>query len=102
MSALVETVALLAQNGYVDSSQDGETPWILLLLGPAGAGGVYWMLFRFYRNTDKTHAFERETRVEAQPISGNDVKIEEVRGTTRSAIQGDNSGSYRQRVRRLD
>lgn len=42
----------------------------LLLLGPAGAVGLYWMLYRYYRNTDKSHAFERETLVEAQPVTG--------------------------------
>lgn len=28
----------------------------LLLLGPAGAAGLYWSLYRHYRNTDKSHA----------------------------------------------
>jgi len=31
----------------------------LLLLGPGGGIGLYWALYRYYRNTDKSHAFER-------------------------------------------
>ena len=36
----------------------------LLLLGPAGAAVVYWLLYRYYRNTDKSHAFEKETLIQ--------------------------------------
>ena len=25
----------------------------ILLMGPAGGAGLYWMLYRYYRNTDK-------------------------------------------------
>ncbi|MFT3754487.1 MAG: hypothetical protein QM769_00840 [Pseudoxanthomonas sp.] len=73
----------------------------LLALGPAGAAGLYWMLYRYYRNTDKSHAFERETAVEAQPVTGSDVKISEVKGTQRSSINGDNKRDYRKRVKRI-
>jgi hypothetical protein len=34
----------------------GATPW-LLVLGPAGAGGVYFGLWRYYRNTQRSHNF---------------------------------------------
>ena len=74
---------------------------LLLLLGPAGAIGLYWALYRYYRNTDKSHAFERETRVEARPVTGTDHKVDEVRGTKRTRINGDNVGAYRQRVKRM-
>jgi hypothetical protein len=73
----------------------------LLLLGPAGAIGLYWGLYRHYRNTDKSHAFERETSVVAQPVTGSDRKIGENNGTRERRIQGDNAGNYRQRVQRL-
>jgi hypothetical protein len=72
----------------------------LLLLGPAGATGLYWVLYRYYRNTDKSHAFERETSVEAKPVTGSDAKVDEVKGTQRTRIQGDNVRAYRQRVQR--
>lgn len=75
----------------------------LLLLGPAGAVGLYWMLFRYYRNTDKSHAFERETVVEAQPVTGaeRDRKVDEVKGTQASQIRGNNVADFRKRVQRM-
>ena len=75
----------------------------LLLLGPAGAVGLYWMLYRYYRNTDKSHAFERETLVEAQPVTGaeRDRKVDEVKGTQASQIRGNNVGYFRKRVQRM-
>ena len=75
----------------------------LLLLGPAGATALYWFLYRYYRNTDKSHAFERETAIEAKPVTGveGDRKVAEVKGTRETRINGDNVGAYRQRVERL-
>lgn len=70
----------------------------LLLLGPAGATGLYWMLYRYYRNTDKSHAFERETKVEAKQVTGTDQKIGTNNGTRERRIRGDNVREYRQRV----
>ena len=73
----------------------------LLLLGPAGATGLYWMLYRYYRNTDKSFDFEHKAKVEAQPVTGDDAKVGEVTGTTESHIEGNNVSSYRKRVRRV-
>ena len=73
----------------------------LLLLGPAGGAGLYWMLYRYYRNTDKSHAFERETKVEAKPVTGSDRKVDEVKGTRETRIDGDNVSAYRDRVERM-
>lgn len=73
----------------------------LLLLGPAGGAGLYWMLYRYYRNTDKSHAFERETTVDAKPVTGDDRKVDELKGTRETRIDGDNVGEYRHRVQRM-
>ena len=73
----------------------------LLALGPAGAAGLYWTLYRYYRNTDKSHAFEHETAVEAQPVTGTDEKIGENNGTQATSIPGNNVGAYRARVERV-
>ena len=81
-------------------SDDGGL-WILLA-GPAGATALYWALYRYYRNTDKSHAFERETAVEAQPVTGTDEKIGENNGTQATSISGNNVGAYRQRVERVE
>lgn len=82
-------------------SEDGSLA--LLLLGPAGATGLYWMLYRYYRNTDKSHAFERETKVEAKPVTGaeRDHKVDEVKGTRETEIRGNNVRAYRTRVARM-
>ncbi len=77
-------------------SDDGGL-W-LLLLGPAGATALYWALYRYYRNTDKSHAFERETAVDAKPVTGSEHKVDEVTGTQETRIRGDNVGAYRKRV----
>ena len=74
----------------------------LLLLGPAGATGLYWFIYRYYRNTDKSHAFERETEVDAKPVTGTDVKTGDVEGVRNKRIAGDNVKAYRQRVKRVD
>ncbi|MCP5271034.1 MAG: hypothetical protein H6932_07355 [Burkholderiaceae bacterium] len=73
----------------------------LLALGPASAAGFYWAIYRHYRNTDKSHAFERETAVEVLALGGaeHDRKVDEVRGTKRTRIDGDNVGNHRVRVR---
>lgn len=75
----------------------------ILLLGPAGATGLYWALYRYYRNTDKSHAFERETKVDAKPVTGgeDDHKVDEVKGTRETRIRGDNVREYRKRVQRV-
>ena len=73
----------------------------LLAMGPAGATLLYWALYRYYRNTDKSHAFERETAVKAQPVTGSDQKVDEVKGTQKSRIADDNVHAYRKRVKRI-
>ncbi|SIQ99755.1 hypothetical protein [Solilutibacter tolerans] len=80
---------------------DNDGGLLLLLLGPTGAAGLYWVLYRHYRNTDKSHAFEHETVVDAKPVTGSDQKIGEVKGTQESRIRGDNLRQYRQRVQRI-
>ncbi|MEO7014595.1 MAG: hypothetical protein ABI127_09810 [Dokdonella sp.] len=80
-------------------SDDGGL-W-LLAMGPAGATGLYWYLYRYYRNTDKSHAFERETAVEAKPVTGSEQKVNEVKGTQATRIPGDNVHEYRKRVKRI-
>ena len=81
---------------------DGDGVLFLLALGPASAAGLYWMLYRYYRNTDKSHIFERETDIKAQPVTGadQDMKIDEIQGTQETQIRGNNVGDYRRRVQR--
>ena len=73
----------------------------LLALGPAGATGLYWMLYRYFRNTDKSYEFEHKTKIEAKPVVSEDIKVGEVTGTREPRISGNNVASYRDRVRRV-
>lgn len=84
------------------ASSDSEGGvWLLLLIGPAGASGVYYGLYRYYRNTDKSHSFEQETLIAAQPVTGQDQKVDAIHGTQRTSINGNNARNHRARVQRL-
>ena len=80
-----------------------DNSWAMLLLGPGSGLGLYWALYRYYRNTDKSHAFERETKVDAKPVTGaeHDQKVGTNNGTRERRISGDNVREYRRRVERI-
>jgi len=101
LTALLNSAAanLVTLAAPVLGQVEGDGSW-LLLLGPVGAGATYYMVYRYYRNTDKSHTFEHETLITAQPVTGDDVKVREIRGTRQAHIQGDNRTSHRQRVQR--
>ena len=82
------------------TSGDSGPLW-LLAAGPAGAAATYWSLYRYYRNNDKSHAFERDTLITAQPVQGDQEKIDHISKTRDSDIDGDNSSHHRKRVQRL-
>ena len=79
-----------------------EAPLWLLAAGPAGAAATYWSLYRYYRNTDKSHAYERDTLITAQPVQGHREKVRHISRTRDSDIDGDNSSDHRVRVQRLE
>jgi hypothetical protein len=99
MSALTALVEMYAFAPLVADS-DGSSG-VFLLAGPFAGGAIYWGLYRYYRNTDKSHNFERETTIDSQPVTGNDVKVNELRKTRASRVPGDNRSSHRERVQRL-
>jgi hypothetical protein len=102
LAILLHDLASLASSSALLAAEDDGGPAWLLILGPAGGGAVYFFSWRYYRNTDKSHSFERETRIVAQPITGDDDKVNEIKGTKKSGIDGDNSSNHRQRVQRVD
>lgn len=84
------------------SSGDGGGELFFLLAGPISGTALYWAIFRYYRNTDKTHRFETETSVERKgEITGDDRKVDEVRGTRERSIRGANHRTHRKRVARI-
>ncbi len=72
--------------------ENNEGILFLLALGPASAAAFYWAIYRHYRNTDKSHAYERETAVDVLALTGSehDHRIDTVVGTRRQRIEGDN------------
>ncbi|HUV18020.1 MAG TPA: hypothetical protein VMW33_06005 [Ilumatobacteraceae bacterium] len=94
--------AELASSMALVAAEDDGAPVFLLLAGPAGAGGTYFLAWRYYRNTHTSHGYERETRIEAKPVTGNEAKVKEITGTKKSGIDGDNRSDHRRRVQRLD
>jgi hypothetical protein len=54
-----------------------------------------------YCNTDKSHAFERETTVDAKPVMGSENKVNTLKRTQATCIPGDYVKAYRQRVKRV-
>jgi hypothetical protein len=96
MSALVHAAPALIQ---ASSDSDG---WLLLLAaGPASAVATYWTIYRYYRNTDKSHEYERDTIIHAEPVQGGEEKIGHIPKTRDSDIDGDNRDKLRQRVQRI-
>lgn len=89
----------LSVGAVVAATDSDGTAW-LLLAGPVSGVLIYVWLYRYYRNVDKSHSYERDTLIESQPITGSDSKVSEVRGTKRTSIQGNNVRNHRQRVQR--
>jgi len=97
--------AILLQLGELSrfatfASSSSDSPTWLLAAGPAAGVGVYFVGYRYYRNTHTSHSFERETRIQSQPVTGNETKIGENNGTKKSSIDGDNRSDHRRRVQR--
>lgn len=84
------------------SSGDGGGELALLAAGPLAGSSLYWWIYRRYRNTDKSHQYERDTLVERKSdVTGDDRLVDKVRGTRRRGIQGANQSTHRQRVARI-
>lgn len=90
----------LIQGLVVQSSGDSSPVWVLAA-GPAGAAATYWAIYRYYRNTDKSHEFERDTIIDAQPVQGGEEKVDHISRTRDDDIDGDNRNDHRQRVQRI-
>ncbi|WP_375389688.1 hypothetical protein [uncultured Amnibacterium sp.] len=99
-------IDLLIQALPVLQSSDsggGSGELALLLAGPVSGTALYAAVHRYYRNADKRHGFETETAIALKTdISGQDEKVDEVKGTRESRIRDDNSRDFRRRVAKLD
>jgi hypothetical protein len=79
----------------------GDDAIWLLAAGPAGAVVTYWTLYRYYRNTDKSHEYERDTIIKAQPVQGGEERLDHISRTRDSKMDGANGSKHRQRVQRV-
>lgn len=84
----------------VQASDDDSLLW-LLAAGPAGAVVTYWTLYRYYRNTDKSHEYERDTIIKGQPVQGGEERIDHISRTRESKMDGANHKKHRERVQRV-
>jgi hypothetical protein len=92
LGELFATSPLLAKSGGIA---------VLLIGGPLAGGATYMGFYTYYRNTDKSNQFERETKVDCQPVTGSDTKVNELRRTKRESVPGDNRNNHRARVQRV-
>lgn len=71
------------------------------VLGPVVFAAVYGGIYRYYRNTDKRHRFEKETQVAV----GNLKSLDRKRGTNNRqksrTMSGANQDDHLERVRRI-
>lgn len=93
---------ILADGGSSDSSSPSAFGLIPFVAGPAVFFMVYLGIYRYYRNTDKSHDFEHETRVEPSDLRSYDDYAGENNRQRSREMADRNDGQTRQRVRRFD
>ncbi|WP_018155994.1 hypothetical protein [Demetria terragena] len=97
---IVTDYASLAAAADTSSTQSGP-PWWILAAGPVGGAGTYWAIYKYYRNQDKSHHFERDTLISEKPVEGTEKVIDQIRKTSDPDIDGGNGSSHRERVKRV-
>jgi hypothetical protein len=96
LSADPATMMLLADS---DSGAAGIAfPFIA---GPAVFAAVYGGIYRYYRNTDKRHHFEKETEVAVGNLRSSDRKVGTNNRQKSRSMSGRNSTDHLKRVRRI-
>ena len=71
------------------------------LAGPAVFIAVYLGIYRYYRNTDKRHHFEKETEVAVGNLKQGDRKVGANNRQKSRTMSGVNSTDHLERVRRI-
>lgn len=70
--------------------EDEDNPAAWGLLGFTPGFIYYWLVVRHYRNMDKRHIYERETRAEMTNLSKKDHLVKRMRGLENSQMIGRN------------
>ena len=89
---------LLAGSGSDDGAIGFALPFIA---GPAVFGGVYFAIYRYYRNTDKRHHFEKETEVAVGNLRTGDRRRGSNNRQRSRSMNGANQDDHLQRVHRI-
>jgi hypothetical protein len=71
------------------------------LAGPAVFLGVYIGIYRYYRNTDKRHEFEKKTDVAVGNLRSGDRRVGSNNRQKSRTMSGQNSTDHLERVRRI-
>ena len=100
LSGLIQVMTHVASGLVQAAEDDGGGIW-LLAAGPAGGAATYWAIYRYYRNNDKSHQFERDTLIEAEPVQGGEEKVDHISRTQKKNIKGENGDDHRARVQRI-
>lgn len=98
LDPLIVAAPLLATG----NSDGNSTMLLLLLAGPAAGVLTYLGIYRYYRNTDKRHHFETETRVRSTDLRVIDNRVSTIRRTQKATTDGRNDANHLQRVHRID
>ncbi|MCL6422585.1 hypothetical protein Bequi_04160 [Brachybacterium sp. JHP9] len=87
-----------------EGSGDTQTMMLLLpfLVGPAVFGMIYMGIYRYYRNRDKRHVFERETDIKVGNLRAHDRRVGSKNRQRSPRMDGANDDSPLERVRRID
>ena len=71
------------------------------LAGPAVFAAVYIGIYRYYRNTDKRHEFEKKTDVAVGNLRSGDRRVGTNNRQRSRTMSGQNSTDHLERVRRI-
>ena len=77
------------------SSSDDDNPWILGLVGLTPGFIFYWLKMSKYRNMDKRHGYEKETKSEIKNLKAKDDFIERRNRLRNSRIAGENDNAVK-------
>lgn len=85
------------------STGDGATTGLLFpfLAGPAVFAAVYFGIYRYYRNTDKRHYFEKETEVAVGNLRTGDRRLGSNNRQKSRTMRGANQDDHLERVQRI-
>lgn len=84
----------LASDIVIRAESDGD--WGYLGFAPLLAGPIFfWIKYLKYRNTDKRHRHEAETKAEMANVQAADQFVQSMTGLRNSRMSGSNNNSVR-------